>query len=49
VSHTFRRDHFRVRVDLDDGTRLEVAVTEDAPPTGTTLRLAVAASVPLQG
>ena len=48
VSHTFRRDHFRVRVELDDGRELEVAVTEAAPPAGTHIGLAVDAAVPLR-
>jgi thiamine transport system ATP-binding protein len=50
VSHTFRRDHFRVRVELDDGHALEVAVAvaEAAPPAGAHVGLAVDAAVPLQ-
>jgi len=47
VSHTFRRDHFRVRVELDDGHELEVAVTEAAPPAGTPVGLVVDTSVRL--
>ncbi|MEI8001364.1 MAG: ABC transporter ATP-binding protein [Actinomycetes bacterium] len=35
VDHTFRRDHFRVRVQTTDGSMLEVAVAPEAlPPTG---------------
>jgi thiamine transport system ATP-binding protein len=48
VSHTFRRDHFRVRVELDDGRELEVAVSEAAPPPGTHIGVAVDAAVPLR-
>jgi thiamine transport system ATP-binding protein len=49
VSHTFRRDHFRVRVDLDDGTRVEVAVSDAAPPAGARVGLVVDTAVRLQG
>jgi thiamine transport system ATP-binding protein len=44
VSHTFRRDHFRLRVHLTDGAEVEVAVAEPTPGVGTSVTL-----VPVEG
>ncbi|MEX0663604.1 MAG: ABC transporter ATP-binding protein [Acidimicrobiia bacterium] len=43
VARTFRRDHFRVEVQLDDGDdRLALTIRDDAPPSpGDAVRLAV--------